>query len=223
MRKKVIIVGGGRLGDPVFFRKWIDTMGEGLIVCCDGGARHLKNAGVKPDVIVGDMDSIDPVQLAIYARQGIQITKYQADKDFTDSELALDYALTLNPEAIYLWGAQGGRVDHALANIFLLHRAKTAARGIYLIDEYCEIFIVDREAVFNHASGQTVSLLSLSPQVEGITLRGFLYPMTNAALRMGETRGISNLINEDCAAISVSSGHLLVVHYWRNNIFPEAI
>jgi thiamine pyrophosphokinase len=223
MGKKIIIVAGGRLGDPLFFRKWVDTMGDALIVCCDGGARHLQNAGFQPNVILGDMDSVDPAQMASYESLDVQIKQYPVKKDFTDSELALEYALTLNPESIYLWGGLGGRIDHSLANIYLLQKAMTAAAKMYLIDEYCEVFMVNQDAILNNASGQTISLVPLSLQVEGITLKGFLYPLTDAVLRMGETRGVSNMINEERAVISVRAGCLLVVHYWRKNIFPEAI
>jgi thiamine pyrophosphokinase len=66
-------------------------------------------------------------------------------------------------------------------------------------------------------------LIALSPQVEGITLRGFLYPLDDAILRMGESRGLSNIIKEDDAAVSARSGNLLVIHYWQKDIFPEAV
>jgi thiamine pyrophosphokinase len=66
-------------------------------------------------------------------------------------------------------------------------------------------------------------LIALSPQVEGITLRGFLYPLADAILRMGESRGLSNIIKEDDAAVSVRSGNLLVIRYWQKDVFPEAV
>ncbi|MDD5524240.1 MAG: thiamine diphosphokinase [Smithella sp.] len=223
MYQKIIIVSGGRLVDPVFFQKKIAGMENHLVICCDGGARNFQYLGIKPDVIIGDMDSIDPAQLASYSDQGIKIIKYSANKDFTDTELALDYALDLNPDAIFIWGALGGRVDHTLANVFLLCKGQEKGINTYLIDEYGEAFVLDKKAVFINEAGKTVSLLALSPRVTGITLKGFLYSLEKSTLKMGETRGVSNIINEARASISVRSGKLLVIGYWQKDIFPEAL
>ena len=223
MSQIVNIVSGGHIGDRDFFRNKISGMENCLIVCCDGGVRHLQQTGIKPDVILGDMDSIDPNQLESYSRQNVKIIKYPASKDFTDTELALDYALNLKPEAIYIWGALGGRLDHTLANVFLLEKTKALPIKVCLIDEYCEVFLLSGDVTINESAGQTVSLIALSPQVEGITLRGFLYPLDSAILRMGESRAVSNIINGDEAKISVRSGSLLVIRYWQKDIFPEAV
>jgi thiamine pyrophosphokinase len=223
MSKIINIVSGGRLGDQYFFQKKIAQMENCLIICCDGGVRHLQQTGIKPDVIIGDMDSIDPAQLESYSRQGIKIIKYPGSKDFTDTELALDYAINLKPEEIYIWAALGGRLDHTLANLFLLVKGKAVSIKTYLIDEYCEAFLLNGNITFNKSVGQNVSLIALSPQVEGITLRGFLYPLDDATLRMGESRAVSNIIKEENATLSVRSGNLLVIHYWQKNVFPEAL
>jgi thiamine pyrophosphokinase len=223
MTENVIIISGGRFGDPIFFKKKIAEIGDSLIIVCDGGVRHVQQLGIKPDVIIGDMDSIEPAQLTSYSTQGIKIIKYPANKDFTDTELALDYALNLKPTAIYIWGALGGRIDHTLANVFLLRKGQKAGIKTYLIDEYCEAFIVDKKASFVDAKGVTVSLFAFSFKVEGLSLSGFVYPLKDAVLTMGESRGVSNIINEAHAKISVRAGKLLVIRYWQKGIFPEAL
>ena len=223
MSQIVNIVSGGCISDRDFFRKKIYRMENCLIICCDGGVRHIQQTGIKPDVIIGDMDSIDTAQLANYTEQGVKIIKYPASKDYTDTELALDYAINLKPEAIYIWGALGGRIDHTLSNVFLLIKGKALSIKTCLIDEYCEAFIIDGSTEFIGAVGKTVSLIALSPQVEGITLRGFQYPLDDAILRMSESRGLSNIIKEDDATVSVRSGNLLVIRYWQKDIFPEAV
>ena len=223
MSKKIIIISGGRFGDPIFFKQKIAEIGDSLIIVCDGGVRHLQKLGIKPDVIIGDMDSIGPAQLANYSAQGVQIIQHPANKDFTDTELALDYALDLRPTAIYIWGALGGRLDHTLANVFLLRKGQKAGIKTYLIDEYCEAFIMDKEAAFVDAKGVTVSLFALSSQVKGLSLRGFVYPLQDAVLTMGESLGVSNVIDEAHAKISVRGGNLLVIRYWQKDIFPEAL
>jgi thiamine pyrophosphokinase len=222
MTENVIIISGGRFGDPIFFKKKIAEIEASLIIVCDGGMRHVRQLGIKPDVIIGDMDSIEPAQLTSYSVQGVQIIKYPANKDFTDTELALDYAMGLKPAAVYIWGALGGRLDHTLANVFLLRKGKDASIKTYLIDEYCEAFIVDKEAAFVDAKGVTVSLFAFSPKVEGLSLSGFFYPLKDAILTMGESLGVSNIIDEAYAKISVRAGNLLVIRYWQKDVFPGA-
>jgi thiamine pyrophosphokinase len=221
MSQIVNIVSGGRLGDQSFFQEKIAGMENCLIICCDGGARHFQSLGIKPDVIIGDMDSIDPASLASSSTQGIKIIKYSVNKDFTDTELALDYALGLKPEAIFIWGALGGRIDHALANVFLLCKGQEMGIKTYLVDEYSEAFVLDNGAAFINETGETVSLIALSPEVTGINLTGFLYPLKEETLIMGESRGISNVITDVHAGISVRHGKLLVIRYWQKDIFPE--
>ena len=221
MNRCIVIISGGRLGDMDFFRKKMSEAGSDLLIGCDGGARHLAAAGVTPDVLVGDMDSIESSRLADYVRRGVKIIQHPADKDFTDTALALDYALGLKPERIQIWGALGGRIDHALANLFLLVRAKEAGVAACLLDEYCEVFVPVDDAVFENRKGCLVSLLALSPRVEGVTLEGFAYPLEEGTFELSESRGVSNIIAAERARIRFRSGHLLVVRYRQKNVFPE--
>jgi len=223
MSQIVNIISGGRLGDQSFFQEKITGMENCLIICCDGGVRHVQYSGMKPDVIIGDMDSIDPALLASYSTSGIKIIKHPANKDFTDTELALDYALDLNPEVIFIWGALGGRIDHALANVFLLCRGQEKGIRTCLIDEYGEAFVLEKETSFTNEIGKTVSLIALSSEVTGINLTGFLYPLKDGTLAMGASRGISNVIADVRAGISIRQGRLLVIKYWQKDIFPEAL
>jgi thiamine pyrophosphokinase len=220
----ITIVSGGCPIDPLFFQKIIEEAEKHLIICCDGGLRHFLNFEIEPDVIIGDMDSIDSAQLENYSKQKkVKIIKHSTNKDFTDTELALDYALSLKPAKILIWCALGGRIDHTLANVFLLLKGQEKGIETFLIDEYCETFILDKETSFINEEGKTISLLALTPDVAGITLSGFLYPMEKGTLRMGESRGISNIINNAHACIKVKKGKLIVIKYWQKDIFPEAV
>ena len=222
MYQNIIIVSGGCAVDPAFFIQQIEKTKNRLIICCDGGARHFRKLQIKPDVIIGDMDSIDSAQLAKCSRQQIEIIRYSANKDFTDTELAIDYAMKLKPQKILIWCALGGRIDHTLANVFLLLKGQERGIEMFLMDEYCEAFIPDKEHFFNKEKGETVSLLPLTPEVTGITLSGFIYPLQNGTLKMGESRGISNIINQAQAVIKIKKGKLLVIKYHRKDFFPEA-
>ncbi len=222
MIQNIVIVSGGRLGNADFFRRKLNQTGDFLLICCDGGARHLAGTGLAPDVLIGDMDSLSSRQLKQYEQQGVKLIRYPTVKDFTDTALALDYALNLKPARIQIWGALGGRLDHALANLFVLVRAKEAGIAVRLLDEYGETFVPVHDAVFENAEGCLVSLLALSSRVEGVTLEGFAYPMEEGTLELSESRGVSNIIVSRRARIHVRSGHLLVIRYWQKDFFPEA-
>lgn len=223
MYHSIIIVSGGTLVNRDYFYKIIRKTKKRHIICCDGGTRHLDQSGIIPDVIIGDMDSIDDLQLEKYFKAGTKIIRYPGNKDSTDTELALDYAMNLKPEAIFIWGVSGGRLDHTLANVFLLR--KTQGKGIrtYLADEYCEAFMPDKEEFFINEKGKTVSILALSPRVTGISLSGFLYPLSMASMKMGESRGISNIINNEKASLRFKKGNLLIVKYRHKNSFPKVV
>lgn len=222
MAQNIVIVSGGRLGNVDFFRRKLTQTSDFLMICCDGGARHLAGTGLAPDVLIGDMDSLLPEQMEHYEQQGVKMIRYPTGKDFTDTALALDYALGLRPERIQIWGALGGRLDHALANLFLLIRGKEAGVAVCLLDEYGETFVLVHDAVFENAEGCLVSLLALSSRVEGITLEGFAYPLEEGTFELSESRGVSNIIVSKRARIHVRSGHLLIIRYWQKDVFPEA-
>lgn len=223
MYQKIIIITGGRLIEPVFFRKKMEEIGKCFIICCDGGARNLHHLAIKPDVIIGDMDSIDHSLLKSFSAKEVRIIRYPEHKDFTDTELALDYAMDLKPEKILIWGALGGRIDHTLANVYLLSKGQEKGVKVSLMDEYLETFVLDHETSFEHAAGQTVSLIALSSEVTGLNLQGFLYPLQDGTLKIGESHGLSNVINHSHANISLRCGKLLVIRYWEKDVFPEAL
>jgi thiamine pyrophosphokinase len=221
MPKDIIIVTGGRLGNKDFYEKRASLHGDRVLIACDGGARHLNALGLCPDVIVGDMDSLDFDLLGDYERRGAEIIRYPVNKDFTDTALALDYALGLKPSAIEIWGALGGRIDHALANIHLLMRVKESGVSAQLVDEFVEVRIADPDIRLIDAVGCLVSLIALSPVVEDITLSGFEYPLSRECLTAAQSRGISNIVVSSPAFIRVGKGDLLMVRYWQKDVFPE--
>ena len=222
MARNIVIVSGGRLEDVSFFRNRIDALERRLIIACDSGARHMVAAGVKPDILIGDMDSVPDAQREAFKRSGVNVIRHPARKDLTDTALALEHALAQKPRTIEIWGALGGRIDHALANIHLLIRGKIAGIPVRLVDEYSEVIVASRENRFDDAMGCLVSLLALTPVVEGITLEGFEYPLARENLTLSESRGISNIIIASPAFLRVDAGDLLVVRYLKKDVFPEA-
>ncbi len=220
MGKVIFIVSGGAVGDPAFFRQQAAKTPPAAVICADGGARHLDGMGVFPNLIVGDMDSLNPETRRDYEARGCRIVRHDQRKDETDTELALHEAFRMEPTEIWIWGALGYRVDHTLANISLLIQGREKGIEVKLIDEWCELFLIERRAVLDGEAGQTVSLFPFAGPVAGVTLTGFEFPLKEAVMEAGRPYGVSNRLTSDRGIIDVKSGRLLAIRYFRPGIFP---
>jgi thiamine pyrophosphokinase len=223
MKKVVFVVSGGDLGDPAFLREQAAAAAPAAMICADGGARHLDAAGIIPVLIVGDMDSLDAQRQAHYESMGCRIVRHPLRKNETDTELALHEAFRMEPAEVWIWGALGRRLDHALANISLLVQGKRQGIEVKLIDEWCEVFLIDCRTVLEGEIGQTVSLFPFAGPVAGVTLTGFEFPLTNAVMEIGRPYGVSNRLVAKQGIIEVDSGRLLAVRYFRPGVFPGEV
>ena len=211
MNKIIFVISGGVMDDPRFLYDEIRSAGDPVVICADGAAHRLKELDMAPDLIVGDMDSIDEDTLRYFEAKGSRIIRHPEDKAETDTQLALECAFEMNPDQIRIFGALGGRIDHALANISLL--VMCAKRGVdaKIVDRDCELFVIDRSCVIDGRKGDTVSLLPLSSDVRGITLDGFEYPLSDGVMEIGKPYGVSNRLAGTRGTISVKSGYLLII------------
>ncbi|SEM34707.1 thiamine diphosphokinase [Syntrophus gentianae] len=223
MKKKAAVICGGEIRDYSWLRARISAMDPCRIICADVGARHCMRIDIDPEVVIGDMDSLDQEMAEILVRRGTRISGYPSQKDETDTQLALQYALSLEPEEIRIFGALGGRIDHTLANMSILKIALDQGVPTRLVDEWCEIVMIRDRCVLEGEEGQTVSLFPFSSSVTGITLRGFAYPLENNIMEIGLPYGISNVLTGNRGVISLSDGILLVIHYYRKGHFPEGV
>ena len=220
MKKILLVVSGGEIRDLAFFRSKLSELKPAEIICADSGAGYVRAIGVVPHVIIGDMDSLAPDMLEYFKERGSRIIRFPEGKKETDTQLALEYAFGIAPDEIYVFGAFGTRIDHTLANLSLLALGVKKGIQIKLIDEWCETFIVDRESTIEGEPGQTVSLLPLSDTVTGITIEGFEYPLNDGVMEIGTPYGVSNRLVATRGIISVKSGHLLVIRYFRAGGLP---
>jgi thiamine pyrophosphokinase len=174
-----------------------------VVVCVDGGYRLSRRSGIKPDLVIGDLDSLEDEQI----EEGIEVRRYSPDKDFSDFELALRAAEEMEPGRVYVYGALGGRIDHELTNVLLLSRSKYPT---VFIEENVEIYRVIEHLVLKNRKGCFCSLLPLSGPCHVEDMRGFRYILHGEMLQPS-SRGLSNIITEDRATISVHSGSLIAV------------
>lgn len=183
-----------------------------LIIAADRGAMLALQYGYTPALVVGDFDSLTfPVQ-QLEAR-GCTIIRVAVEKDETDTELAIQVALERGADTITLLGSLGGaRFDHTLANIFLLTAFKTVPIRIVDGPMACWSLCGPGEAHIYGRSGDLLSLFPISGDAIGVSTSNLYYPLHDATLRFGRPRGVSNVLVEDHAQVTLQEGMLLIVH-----------
>ena len=204
-----LIVCNGRIRDYSFYTRYI--LQADLIVGVDGGAAHLKQLGVRPQILLGDFDSISPEDLACYQASDTEIIGFPAEKDMTDTELALNLAADRGAKQIVIIGGLGTRLDHSLANVFLLKMLLDRGVTGVIADEYNEIHMIRDKILLHREEGAKVTLLPFSGNVEGVSTRGLYYPLDHATLPAGSSWGVSNEFVENTAEVTVQNGLLLVI------------
>ncbi|MFD1357494.1 thiamine diphosphokinase [Fictibacillus halophilus] len=190
-----------------------DTSSGDLWVGVDRGTFILLQKGIKPAYAFGDFDSVSAAEKDNILKSDIILNQYQSEKDFTDMELALQWAMDQKPEEILLFGATGGRLDHEIMNIQLLYRTISSNADVKVIDIKNEIslklpgkYTIEREGHYSY-----ISFLAFQEEVKGITLKGFKYPLVKASLKMGSSLCISNELVNKSGTYSFDSGIILMV------------
>ncbi len=182
-----------------------------LIVAADGGAAAAVARGWWPHLLVGDLDSAPPEMRAAAEAHGAAVEQHSPRKDETDTELALRAALARGADEVYLLGATGGRLDHALANIFLLALPEAAHARVTILAGRQRLFLIQGRATIEGRPGDLVSLLPIGGDARGIRTTGLEYPLRGETLPLATPRGISNVLTTPRAAVSLESGLLLAV------------
>ena len=137
--KKALLISGGRQVSKELIEKYIDR----FIIVADGGARLLKKYDFQANLLLGDLDSIGDESLSYVEKNGIEIKKFPAKKDFTDTELALSYLVDEGYKDIIILGALGTRLDHELANLLNLKKLYKNGIRAKIEDDYNEVIYVE--------------------------------------------------------------------------------
>lgn len=182
-----------------------------VIICADGGGEYAYKCGVIPDVLVGDLDSIDEKVLQALIDSKCKIIRYPKQKDFTDTELALNYAMEMHADEIIMLGSIGSRLDHTLSNILLLFKLSKQGIKSCVMDEKNTVYLTESNIQLKGIKGDLVSLIPIGGDVTGINTKGLLYSLYDAEIKMGDSLGISNVFVDDEAEITIKSGSLLVI------------
>lgn len=196
---RAVVIGSGSIKNYNYVKSRIKQ--DDFIICADGGYNHAVKMGLEPDILIGDFDSA----------KGYEDFKdrieYPKRKDFTDGELAVSYAVEHGYEDIVLTAMTGDRLDHTIADIFLLAKCRNGV----LIDDNNEIYLLRDKLILSGRKGQTLSIIPVCGDAEGITTEGLEYPLSDETLRFSESRGISNTMTENCCTITIKRGMALVI------------
>jgi thiamine pyrophosphokinase len=219
---RIVIFSNGEIPDLKAARALLQP-GDYLIAA-DGGANHLMKMGILPELVIGDLDSIDEDTLFDLTSADVEIKQFSEDKDETDIELALRYAVELRPSAILIVGALGGRLDQTLANLSILTDPTLPGIDVRLDDGVEEVFFLKASAEkggqvapspqgeVRGRSGETVSLIPWHGPVEGVATEGLQWSLYGETLFPSKSRGISNVMLGESASVKIDKGLLLIVH-----------
>lgn len=218
----VLILTGGQL-NLSFAKQYCKTLSFDKVFAVDKGLEYADALGFVPDLILGDFDTVDYGLLERY-RQGIEkktltaaFEEYPVKKDATDTELALIKAIEIQAEQVTILAGTGSRLDHVLMNMNLLLMAEEAGVICYMVDETNRIQLLcghTRNQVtigkeLQH--GKYVSVVPMSPVVEGLTLEGVAYPLHNHKITQGNSLTVSNQIVDTSAHIHLKKGCIWVI------------
>ncbi|MFP5111235.1 thiamine diphosphokinase [Bacillaceae bacterium C204] len=181
----------------------------------DRGVYHLLKRNITPAIAFGDFDSVSSEELKFIEDNVTELKKYQPEKDETDMELALNWALNQHPSIIRIFGATGGRLDHLFANVHLLlnpFKEKNEV-DVFLIDRSNIIFIKEAGSytIEKMNTKKYISFVPLTLNIRNLTLKGFKFPLENRHISIGSTLCISNELISDYGTFSFSEGILIVI------------
>ncbi|NMA95628.1 MAG: thiamine diphosphokinase [Clostridiales bacterium] len=206
---KIVIFSNGRVKDYAYIRNLIGNFD--YIICADGGVRHCNEMGLIPNFIIGDMDSAPREILDGYKEAGARIKIVPTEKDDTDTQLAVDKAIEMQPKEIILVGALGDRWDHSYANIMLLYRIlKSGIRG-HLLDDKNIITLSNTILHLKGQKGQVLSLLPFGGDVHILNSSGLKYPLNKKTLYTDYPLGMSNVFIDENVIIEIDKGVVLAI------------
>ncbi|HUN66881.1 MAG TPA: thiamine diphosphokinase [Bacteroidota bacterium] len=176
-----------------------------LIVCADGGANHALRLGIRPDLILGDLDSVTKSTLRAFRRVPLG---YVDDQNSTDLEKTIRYCIHRGCRIIHVTGGFGSRIDHATGSIGCVRRFMPKCTVI-LHDESGYLMPVGRKIRVATRTGEMVSLIPLT-KCTGVTTSNLHYPLNNSTLEMGVREGIHNIATGRIVQVSLRRGFLLL-------------
>ena len=206
--KKALLISGGRQVSKELIEKYLDR----FIIIADGGARLLMKYGLGADILLGDLDSIGEEALTYIKEHEIEVKKFPAKKDFTDTELALSYLVDEEYKDIVILGALGTRLDHELANLMNLKKLYKKGIRAKIEDDYNEVIYVEEGSYdFGKTNKKYFSLINAGTSMN-FTTKGLYYEVEDLEINSeNPSRGVSNEMVGEKATIKINAGSAFII------------
>lgn len=206
-----LVISSGEISNYNILQKYVNQ--SEYIICADGGMNHLLKIGVLPDIIVGDLDSINNTSKRIIKENNIQVEKYPTMKDMTDNEIALRVVKNRSPKRVAFFGVLGSRWDHSIANILLLKKLEESNITAYIVNRNNRIRygVENVEIEIYKTNYKYLSIIPISDSGVNVSLLNFAYPLDKHQIDFTSTLGISNEIIGNKGKIKIHSGEAIII------------
>ena len=202
---KAFIYTGGRINEKNITEH---PKGDDIVIAADSGYKNARLLGERPQIVLGDFDSLGSAELP----EGIEILQVPAEKDFTDTQLAVDTAVKKGVDEIIIIGGLDGRLDHTLSNLSILEDLYQKRIHAHITNGYNRIRYINSTSTLIARSGfKYLSIICLSKKAKGVSVEGCKYSLANAKLTKDFQFAVSNEITGNCALISVRKGELYII------------
>lgn len=182
--------------------------GDDIIIAADSGYRNALALGENPHILLGDMDSLGSMSIP----EKTEILQVPAEKDFTDTQLAVDTAIKKGASEIIIIGGLDGRLDHTLSNLSILEELDKRRIHAHITNGFNRVRFLNSTSTLIAGSGfKYLSLVCVSEKAKGVSMEGCKYPLDNAKLVRDYQFAVSNEIVGNCALISVRKGQLYII------------
>ena len=187
--------------------------GDDLLIAADSGFDNAALLGEKPTILVGDLDSINLDSIKEKKiPDGVEIYKVPAEKDLTDTQLAVELALSKGARDIVIIGGLSGRLDHTLSNLGILeHLADLGCHGVITDGFNRARFLRNGSTLIPRGAYTYLSLLAADKVVKGVEIDGVKYPLKKTTLYRGHQFAVSNELTGNCAFIAVRKGSIYII------------
>ncbi len=211
MDNYVAIILGGDNNGTKYFRD--EILKADKIIACDRGADYLYDLEIKPDVLIGDMDSINKNVYNYFINNNVSLKVYNSIKDQTDDYIAFRYAFReYSCSALNVYAFEGGRMDHFISILMNAERAISKGERINFRGENYTIYSFMNDMKLNTKRGENISIFTFSEATTG-NCDGLFYNISNRKFRHCESIGISNKAIKNKVFISIQKGKLTLFHY----------
>lgn len=203
--KKVLIVSAGNRQSKKFLLKLAKEVD--FVIGVDRGAEDLALYNIRFDIAIGDFDSVRNIDFF----KNVSRLTFPEKKDFSDTELAVNYAIKQGFDFFILTQILGGRLDHTLFNISILRKLLKKGKHCIIKEEKEEVYLTNKKISINLKPGEIVSLYPVTERVFGITTNGLEYELDHRNIYSTSSLTLSNIAKKDKIEISIGKGLLLVI------------